>query len=139
MQKQRRGFTIIELMVVILIVGILASISLPLMKARIDRSKWSEACTSAGTIRRAVRSYAAETSVATTQALIGNNLGDVTTQEVLGFTAEDLEGTYFAAGDYVITSVNGDGIAAITATGGSKASSPSGSYVLQANGTWTKQ
>ncbi|MEJ2647832.1 MAG: prepilin-type N-terminal cleavage/methylation domain-containing protein, partial [Sedimentisphaerales bacterium] len=136
MQQKNKGFTLVELMVVILIVGILAGISVPLMKARVDKSKWSEACTTAGTIRMAVRNYAAEKSAANAQALVDKDLSDIPTQQALGFIAVDLEGTYFSPGDYTITSVNSDGIAAITVTGGSKENSPSGSYILQTDGKW---
>jgi len=138
MLKATKGFTLIELMVVILIVGILAAIAIPLMQVRIDRSKWSEACSAAGTIRTSIRSYAAETSVATAQGLVGNDLSDAATEVALGFIPTDLEGTYFTAGDYTITAINGDGIATITATGGSKADSPTGTYVLQVDGKWVK-
>ena len=126
----KKGFTLVELMVVILIVGILAAVAIPLMQGRIDKSKWSEACTSAGTIRRSIRTYAAETNIAVVQALAGNTLNDAATQVALGFIPADLEGTYFTAGDYTITAINGNGIATITANGGSKANSPTGSYVL---------
>lgn len=138
MLKVSKGFTLVELMVVILIVGILAAIAIPLMQVRIDRSKWSEACSAAGTIRTSIRSYAAETSVATAQGLVGNDLSDAATEAALGFIPTDLEGTYFSASDYTITAVNGNGNATITTTGGSKAESPTGTYVLQANGKWVK-
>ena len=138
MLKVNKGFTLVELMVVILIVGILAAIAIPLMQVRIDRSKWSEACSAAGTIRTSIRSYAAETSVATAQGLVGNDLSDAATETALGFIPTDLEGTYFTAVDYTITAVNGDGLATITTAGGSKADSPIGTYVLQADGKWIK-
>ena len=137
--KTSKGFTLVELMVVILIVVILAAVAIPLMQGRIDKSKWSEACSVAGTIRRSIRTYASEKSVATAQGLVGNYLSDAATQCALGFEATDLEGVYFTAIDYAITSINGDGIATITATGGSKANSPTGSYVLQADGKWVMQ
>src|SRR5512136_1841185 len=116
MQRMIKGFTLIELMVVILIVGILAAIVSPMMKSRIDKSKWTEACTSAGAIRTAVRNYAGETSIATAQALTGTKLSDAAVQNTLGFTPEDLNGTFFSPGDYAITSVNADGIASVTVT-----------------------
>ena len=78
-------------MVVILIIGILAAVAVPLMQARIDKGKWSEAGSAAGTIRRAIRAYAAETSIATAQGIIGANLSDASTQAALGFRATDLE------------------------------------------------
>jgi hypothetical protein len=73
------------------------------------------------------------------QGLVGNDLSDAATETALGFIATDLEGTYFTSADYTITAVNGAGIATITATGGSKADSPTGTYVLQENGKWVKQ
>jgi len=136
--NSRKGFTLVELMVVILIVGILAAVAIPLMQGRIDKAKWSEANATAGTIRTAIRAYSAETSVLTAQGLAGTTLDTGATQSALGFTASDLEGTYFTASDYTIDSVNANGIAAVTVTGGSKADSPAGSYTLSVAGAWTK-
>ena len=133
-----KGFTLVELMVVILIVGILAAVALPLMRGRIDKAKWSEANEAAGTIRAAVRVYASETTIATAQALAGNTLDDSDTQAALGITTTDLAGTYFVAGDYEITSVSANSVAAITVTA-SQSSAPTGSYMLETDGDWAKQ
>jgi len=136
--KSKKGFTLVELMVVILIVGILAAVAIPLMQGRIDKAKWSEANATAGTIRTALRAYAAETSVATAQGLIGADL--TSGNSALGFSGNDLVGTYFTGADYSITAVDGSGIATIQVdASGFSADSPTGTYVLGADGSWTKQ
>lgn len=138
----RKGFTLVELMVVILIVGILAAVAIPLMQGRIDKAKWSEACAAAGTIRTAVRAYAAETSISNASTVCtGNTCDDSDVQEALGFSSTDLDGTYFEADCYTITSVSSSGIAVITVSGdsSSKTGAPSGSYQLEADGDWVKQ
>ena len=131
------GFTLVELMVTILIVAILAAAIIPSMQGRIDKAKWSEANATAGAIRRAVRVYASETDVATAQTLAGTNLSDPAAQEVLGLGPSDLEGTYFTAANYTITSVDASAVAVITVEG-TEANAPSGTYQLTADGHWVK-
>jgi prepilin-type N-terminal cleavage/methylation domain-containing protein len=136
--ERKKGFTLIELMVVILIVSILAGVAIPLMQGRIDSAKWSEANATAGTIRTAVRAYFAEDPTACA-ALAGNTLDDTATQNALGFNTEDLTGTYFAPGDYEITSIDStSGLASITVTAGAS-SGLTGSYLLGTDGSWAKQ
>ena len=128
----KKGFTLIELMVVILIVGILAAAAIPLMRGRIDSAKWAEANATAGTIKSAVRVYFAESGEQAT-----GSLDDATLRGTLGFDEADLTGTYFIPANYNIDSVNDDGLATITVTG-TLDNAPDGSYVLATDGSWTK-
>ena len=93
----KKGFTLIELMVVILIVGILAAVAIPLMRGRIDSAKWSEGKAAMGTIATALCAYCVE------------RVGDLSTPPLissLGFASNDLDGTYFRSSDYTVTAVS---------------------------------
>ncbi len=128
---KKKGFTLIELMVVILIVGILAAASIPLMRGRIDSAKWAEANAMAGTIKSAVRVTYAESGSITT-GKVSDNLS------TLGFSADDLTGTYFEAADFTVGGTDATDIT-VTATGDGNGKTPSGSYQLEADGDWVKQ
>jgi len=136
--KSKKGFTLVELMVVILIVGILAAVAIPLMQGRINKAKWSEANATAGTIRTAVRAYCAETSVDTAVKNVQGHtlaIGDAALP-LLGFSDKDLEGTYFRGSDYKIDSVSDSGIAAITVTASKTNAPDDGPYTLDVDGNW---
>ncbi len=128
--KKLYGFTLIELMVVILIVAVLAAAAVPLMRGRIDRSKWTEANAAAGSIRTTMKTYLMETGNTVT-----GSLTNASVQQALGIQSGDLTGSYFIAADYNIDSVGADGIAVITVTG-SQSNAPSGSKTLKLDGTF---
>jgi type IV pilus assembly protein PilA len=97
--RDKKAFTMVELMVVVLIVGVLAATAVPLMSGRIDSAKWSEAKAAMGTIASALRSYAAEKGSFTTAPALTD----------IGLTNNDLDGTYFTHQSYVLTSASATG------------------------------
>ena len=94
--KSKKAFTMVELMVVVLIVGILAAVAVPLMSGRIDSSKWSEGKAAMGTIASALRAYAAEKG----------SFAAAPTLAEIGLTNNDLNGSYFTYQAYAITSAS---------------------------------
>ena len=108
---KKKGFTLVELMVVILIVGTLAAVAVPILRGRIKRTKWSEAAATAGAIRTTIRTYYVEDPTAAA-GMVGSTVDTI--QSTLGFLAGDLTGRYFQAGNFTITSIDGNGFATIT-------------------------
>jgi len=88
--EKGRGFTLIEMMVVIVIVGILAAVSISIMQGQIESAKWAEGKAMTGTIARALRIHIVE---------MGDDFANVPTLEQLGFEAGHLSGTYFSGGE----------------------------------------
>ncbi len=137
--NSRKGFTLIELMVVIFIVGILAAVAIPIMRGRIDSAKWSEGKAGAGSIHTAARAYGAEKGPAYTYP--GTALSDLGFNVVDGAPGDDLDGKYFTNEAYAVT-FNGFNDYLITVTAASSLStekpvSPS-VITLDENGAWTE-
>jgi type IV pilus assembly protein PilA len=128
--ESRKGFTLIELMVVILIVGILAAVAIPILRGRIDAAKWSEGKAMMGSIATAIRAYAAEKGAG---GPLPTSLGTGSTG--LGFAAGDLTGTYFANADFTFNCTALSPLAfTVTAT---KATLDPTTYRLDQAGNWT--
>ena len=137
--KGRKGFTLIELMVVILIVGILAAVAVPIMRGRINEAKWSEGNAAAGSIRTAVRAYIAEKGPTYdyTGLLAPLTLADAAVYGELGFAGSDLAGAYFNQIDYSITSVVADPPSCVISVTSTHLEGPPGTGTLAADGSWS--
>ena len=103
MSNSKKGFTLIELIVVVIIVGVLAAVAIPMMSGNIAMAKRTEAVAAMGTIRTAERAVFSET---------GNYMNFAA--GAFGTTANintyirtgDLNGKYYNDTCYAVTSNN---------------------------------
>jgi len=129
--KRSIGFTLIELMVVIIIVAVLAAVAIPIYRGRIDQAKWAEGKAIMGNIATAIRAYAASEGQ-------DGNLPKDNDFLALGYVPGDLTGTYFIDADFsfTITQLYPKPIFKVTCTPTTNSLNPP-SYTLDQTGRWT--
>lgn len=96
---KQKGFSMVELMIVIVIVAILSSVAIPMMRGRIERAKYTEGMAGCAAIATAVRAYIAEN--------VDQTIAQPTMQQ-MGFKDDDLKGKYFNKDDYTFSSFSYD-------------------------------
>ncbi|MCX7819321.1 MAG: prepilin-type N-terminal cleavage/methylation domain-containing protein [Kiritimatiellae bacterium] len=103
-----RGFTLVELMVVAVIVAVLASVAIPLMGGGKKKAMATEAQAALGMARSCLRAMYAETRDYSRDPN-GSQLsaGDPLTA-IPGVSAGDLAGKFFRESDYSIQSISRD-------------------------------
>jgi prepilin-type N-terminal cleavage/methylation domain-containing protein len=135
--KRLKAFTLVELLVVIFIVTILSAVAMPLIRGKINSSKWSEAQTGAGTIRTAVRTYIAEKGPNYDYSDVEGSLGTQSIFVSLGFKGSDLNGRYFSQGDYSVSNVSASPPGCVITVTSSVGDGPPGTGTMDATGTWS--
>ena len=71
LRKSKRGFTLIELMVVVAIIGILALLGLRAYTTQIEKSKNAVVKANAGTVQTLIQSELADTTFASAELAVG--------------------------------------------------------------------
>lgn len=104
MNSSKKGFTMVELLVVILIIGILASIATPMLLSQAERAKASEAVATLSHIRQEERNI--RTKFGSYQALAdGNNLAYEPTDATPGLGVDIGAVQYFSDACYTVVTV----------------------------------
>lgn len=115
LQKSKMGFTMIELMVVVIIVGVLAAIAIPIYADYIKKSRVSEATARMGDILTASKAYAQEFGTWPADETAAGFIGDVSASVgANGFNAFTVDGTGSTA--LVIESTGKGNMAGVTVT-----------------------
>jgi len=116
-----RGFTLVELMIVVIVVGILATIAIPMYQMTAERSKATEAKAALGLVRDSMREYLAEHGT-----YVDGSFSDgaqVTTGGILNIWTNDLAGRYFSAECYTFDGAPTANAFTIECDGGSSTAS----------------
>lgn len=96
---RQSGFSLAELMIVIVIIGVLAAIAVPIYSSNVQRAKQAEADVALGTIRKELQAYYGEHGRIPKQQqadyVIGASWNDI--------RAGELNGKYFSDSSYTYT------------------------------------
>ncbi len=99
---KRKGFTLLELMIVVVIIGILATLALPRFFKAADRARWAAAASMLATIRSAQLRYYAEYSLYDISAIVAGGGGNLDVEFTFDTAKYSLEAANDTAGSTYI-------------------------------------
>jgi prepilin-type N-terminal cleavage/methylation domain-containing protein len=110
--SKNSGFSLVELMIVIVIIGVLAAVAVPIYNNNVTKARMSEADAALGSIRTQLRVYYGENGEYPTadEHVIGASWNDIKVGELTGTYFTDSSYTYVSAdgSSYTITCAAGD-------------------------------
>jgi type IV pilus assembly protein PilA len=117
MKKVQQGFTLIELMIVIAIIGILASVALPAYQTYTNKAKFSEVVLASSNVKTAVEicGQTRATTLNFNTQCIGGGPGGVINAGASGYVASVLV-TAGAGADSVVSTATSQNITAVNHT-----------------------
>ena len=122
MQRQQKGFTLIELMIVVAIIGILAAVAIPAYSRYTKKAKFTEVVNAVSSVKQAidecVQLQGLTTAGAVTGCALGSNGVPTTMPSATGYVAS-------------IALTGATGVITVTATSALDASQPT--YILSPN------
>ena len=143
MKKMQQGFTLIELMIVVAIIGILAAVAIPQYQTYVAKSQFNRAVAESGSIKTAV-----EDCILNGRTVIGDGVGECNPQAtgsniLTGATQTSLVLPAGTGVPVVSDPLAGAGADTITATFGNSAAlvlaTQTVTWTRAADGTWTCQ
>jgi len=110
--KDKAGFSLVELMIVIVIIGVLAAVAVPIYNNNVTKARMSEADAALGSIRTQLRVYYGENGEYPTadEYVIGASWNEIKSGELTGTYFTDSSYTYVSADgvSYTLTCAAGD-------------------------------
>ena len=105
----RKGFTLIELVVVMIIVATLAAVGIPMMRGNIAKAKFTEAVAALGIARTQLLLNYAETQAYDQLPGGAGTIQAGSIENIPGIESNDFNGTYFQTSDYDLYSIDSGG------------------------------
>lgn len=134
MKSMQKGFTLIELMIVVAIIAILAAIAIPQYQTYVIKSQVSRAMGESGDAKTVIEDCLNNGQSTVGTAATDCTLAALTPSDILTGAAQGSEAAVGASNGYSQVTLNASGAATIVATMGNHASAKVGGGTI----TWTR-